>query len=80
MFTNPSGSRVLSSKYVEGARRGLTAPKNVKPRIGPSKETGSVTSFGAVVTSVVKRTSTGRSSPFRTKDSESEPRNCFLLA
>ena len=62
-------------KYVVGARGGLTAPKSVKSRTGPAKETDSVTSTGAVVTSVVRRTSTGRSFPFRTKDSESEPRN-----
>ena len=57
------------------ARRGLTAPKSVKEPIGQSKETGSVTSTGAVVTNMEKRTSTGRSSQFLTKGSESEPRN-----
>ena len=60
---------------VADAGRGLTAPETVKLRTGPAKETDSVTSTGAVVTNVVRRTSTGRSSPFRTKDSESEPRN-----
>ena len=57
------------------ARRELTVPENVKPRTGHVKETDSVTSTGAGVTSTEKRTSTGRSSPFQTKDSESEPRN-----
>ena len=61
-------------------RRGLTAPKSVKSRTGHAKETGSVTSTGADVTNVEKRTSTGRSSPFQAKDLESEPKNLFLLA
>jgi len=52
------------------ARRELTAPKSVKELTGPSRETGSVTSTGADVTNVVKRTSIGRSSPFLIKDSE----------
>jgi len=63
------------SNYVVVAKRGLTALKTVKSRTDPSRETGSVTSTGAVVTNVEKRTSTGRSSPFRTKDSESGPRS-----
>jgi len=66
--------------YVVDARKELTALKSVKELTGPSKETDSVTSTGAVVTSVEKRTSIGRSSPFQTKDSESEPKNLFLLA
>jgi len=61
--------------YVVAAKRELTAPRNVKEPIGPSKETGSVILIGAGAMSAVKRTSTGRSSPFRTKDSASEPRN-----
>jgi len=67
------------SNYVVVARKGPTAPKSVKEPTGPSRETGSVTSAGAVVTNVEKRTSTGRSSPFKTKGLESEPKNCFLL-
>ena len=57
------------------ATRELTAPKSVKSMTGQTKETDSVTSTGAVVTNVERRTSTGRSSQFQTKDSESEPRN-----
>jgi len=60
--------------YVVDARRGPTAPKSVKEPTGPEKETGRGTSTGAVFTSAEKRTSTGRSSPFPTKDLESEPR------
>ncbi len=58
----------------------LTAPETVKLPTGPAKETGSITSNGAVVTSAEKRMSTGRSSPFRTKDSELKQRSYFLLA
>ena len=61
--------------YVAVTRRELTAPKSVKKPTGPSRETDSVTSTGAGVTNVEKRTMTGRSSPFKTKDSVSEPRN-----
>jgi len=50
----------LQPNYVVAARKGLTVPENVKPRTGPAKVTDSVTSTGADVTSVVKRTSTGR--------------------
>ena len=57
------------------ARKELTVPENAKSRTGHAKEMGSVTSTGAGVTITEKRTSTGRSSPFKTKDSESEPRN-----
>ena len=80
-----SGTAPSVSMYVDYrlncvvvARKGHIAPKNVKEPTGPSREMGSVTSTGADVTSVEKRTSTGRSSPFKTKDSESWPRNCFL--
>jgi len=59
--------------YVEDAKRGLTAPKNVKSRTGPEKETASVTSTGANVMSVKRRASTGMLSPSQTKDLESEP-------
>ena len=62
-------------KYVVDARRGPTAQKNVKPRTGSEKVTARDISTGVVVTSAEKRTSTGRSSPFPTKDLESEPNN-----
>ena len=61
--------------YVVAVIREFSTPKNAKLRTGHAKEMGSVTSTGAVVTSTEKRTSTGKSSPFQTKDSESEPRN-----
>jgi len=51
-------------KYAVDARRGPTAPKSVKDPTGQSKKMGSVTSTGAVIKSVEKRTSTGRSSSF----------------
>ena len=75
--TVPTASMFVDypSNCVVVATRELTAPGNVKSRTGPAKVTDSVTSNGANVTSVVKRTSTGRSSPFQTKDSVSEPRN-----
>ncbi len=60
---------------VVAAKREPTALMNVKTRTGPSMETASVTSTGANVTSSGKRTSTGRSSPFQTKDLELERRN-----
>ena len=79
--TAPTVSRFVDFplNYAVIAGRGPIALKNVKSLTGLSKETDSVTSTGAVVTSMEKRTSTGRSSPFQTRDSESEPRNCFLL-
>jgi len=58
--------------YVVDAKRGLTAPKNVKSRTGPEEETASVTSTGANVMSVERRTSTGKLSPFQTKVLASE--------
>jgi len=70
-----SNSVDIQSSYVLVAKRGLTAPENVKSRTGQAKATDSVTSNGADTTNVEKRTSTGRSSPFPTKDSASEPRN-----
>ena len=69
----------LLLSYVVDARRGLTAPENVKLRTGRAKETDSVTSTGAVVTNAAKRTSTGRSSLSQTKDLESELKSLFLL-
>ena len=65
---------------VVAAKRGSTALVNVKTRTVPSMATASVTATGGTnVTSVVKRTSTGKSSPFQTKDLESELRNYCLL-
>jgi len=70
-----SGTAPTASIFVDfppncvvGARRGLTALKSAKGPTGLLRETVSVTSTGADVTSVVKRTSTGRSSPSQTKD------------
>ena len=75
--TAPTASKFVDfpPNYVVAARRELSVPKSVKEPTGLAKETGSVTSTGAVVTNVEKRTSTGRSSLFQTKDSESRPRN-----
>jgi len=80
--TAPTASIFLDfqPRYVMGARRGLAARMNVNKLTGPAKETDSFMSTGAVVTSVEKRTLTGRTDPFPIKNSESEPRNCFLLA
>ena len=66
IFVNPQPN------YVVDARRGPTAQKNVKPRTGPEKVTARDISTGVVVTSAEKRTSTGRSSPFPTKDLEAK--------
>ena len=79
--TAPTASNFVDflPNYVVAARRELSVPKSVKEPTGQTKETDSVTSTGAVVTNVVKRTSTGRSSPFQTKDLESGPRNYCLL-
>jgi len=68
--TAPTASNFVDflPNYVVAARRELSVPKSVKEPTGPAKETGSVTSTGAVVT-------------FQTKDSESEPRytySCWL--
>ena len=66
-----SGTALTASNFVEflqnyvaDAKRELTALETVKLPTGPAKETGSITSNGAVVTSAERRTSTGRSSLF----------------
>ena len=65
--------------FVVDARRGPIVLENVRYPTGLAVDLARVTSNGAVVTSVEKRTSTGRSSRSQIKGLESEPRNCFLL-
>ena len=55
------------SKDVEDARRELIAPKNARPRTGPSTAPARVIRTGAADTNTEKRTLTGKSFQLKTK-------------